>query len=108
MDAELYVIVSSCPADVADAIAQGLVERRMAACVSALAGARSTYRWQEQIQQETETLLLIKVPRAQVDACAKALQDLHPYEVPEIVILPASGVAASYLAWAQQACRPPS
>ena len=108
MDAGLYVIVSSCPAHAADAIAQGLVQARVAACVIALPGARSTYRWQGQVAHEAETMLLIKVPRAQLEACMAALRALHPYEVPEIVALPAAAVDAAYLAWAQQACAPGS
>lgn len=100
----LYVILSSCPATAADAIARGLVEQRVAACVSALPGAVSTYRWQDSVQCEAETLLLIKVPGERLDACMAALAVLHPYEVPEIVALPADRVAQGYLAWAHAAC----
>jgi len=100
----LHVMFSSCPAAVADAIARGLVERRVAACVSALPGAISTYRWQGEVQCEAETLLVIKVAEEQLQACMTTLAELHPYEVPEVIAWPAPHVAATYLAWAQMAC----
>ena len=106
---ELVVILTSCPPDKADGIAAHVVEGRFAACVTALPNARSTYRWQGQVQQENETLLLVKVPRAGLDACLAALTAVHPYEVPELLVLPVAGVNPSYLAWATASlCDPPS
>ncbi len=99
---ELFVILTSCPAAAADGIATHLVEGQFAACVSALPGALSTYRWNGEVQRDQETLLLIKVPEPALDACIAALEAVHPYEVPEIVALPAARVNASYLAWARQ------
>ena len=103
----LHVILSSCPAAAADAIARGLVEQRVAACVSALPGAVSTYRWQGAVQCEPETLLVIKAPEETLEACMAALVALHPYDVPEVVAWPAQRVADSYLAWALAACDVP-
>lgn len=97
---ELAVILTSCAPAHADAIAAHLIEGQFAACVSALPGAVSTYRWQGQVQREAETLLLIKVPQRALDACLAALTAVHPYEVPELVVLDAAQVNASYLAWA--------
>ena len=96
----LVVILTSCPPDRADAIATHLVEGRHAACVSALPNAQSTYIWQGKLQREVETLLLVKVPREGLDACLAALTAVHPYAVPELLVLPAERVNAGYLAWA--------
>ncbi|MSP93459.1 MAG: divalent-cation tolerance protein CutA [Myxococcales bacterium] len=100
----LCVVLSSCPPDRADLIARALVQSRVAACVSQVRGAVSTYRWEGAVCQEPETLLLIKTPNERLAACTAALRELHPYRVPEIVVLKADDVAASYLAWARAEC----
>lgn len=100
----LEIILSSCPPEHAPAVADGLVGQRVAACVSILPGAVSTYRWKGEIQRESESLLLIKVPVEKREACVEALRALHPYTVPEIVVLRAQDVAPTYLAWARGEC----
>ena len=98
---ELSVILTSCPKADANWLAALLVEGLHAACVSAIPGAQSTYRWKGEVRRERETLLLIKVPQAALEGCIAALEAAHPYDVPEIVVLPAERVNANYLAWAQ-------
>ena len=98
----MRVILSSCPPDKAEAIATALVERRVAACVSVLPGAISTYRWQGAVQRDTEHLLLIKVPAEGLARCIEVLSEVHPYEVPEILALPVDHANASYADWARQ------
>lgn len=103
----LSVILTSCPPDHAQKIADALVQQQVAACVQAIPGVRSTYRWQGAIQRDDETVLLIKTPCARVQACMAALQAVHPYEVPEMVEIPAGQVGAAYLAWAVGATERP-
>ena len=102
----LNVILTSCPPAQAQRIADELVERRVAACVSVVPGAVSTFRWQGKVLHEAESLLLIKVPAERTQACVSALQDAHPNTTPEIVVVAASQVADAYLAWAQRECQP--
>lgn len=102
----MRVILSSCPPEQADAIASALVERRVAACVSVLPGAISTYRWQGAVQRETEHLLLIKVPEEGLAACVEALNEVHPYDVPEILALPVAYANAPYAQWARSMVAP--
>ena len=104
----LDVILTSCPPAQAQRIADELVERHVAACVTLLPGAVSTYRWQGKVQRDQETLLLIKVPTERTAACVEALKQAHPNTVPEIMVLPAGDVAASYLAWAREVCELPT
>ena len=104
----LSVILSSCPPAAAQAIADALIASRTAACVSALPGVLSTYRWQGAIQRDPETLLVIKTARDQVDACMAALRELHPYSVPEMVEIPADRVWQAYLDWAMAETRLPN
>jgi periplasmic divalent cation tolerance protein len=56
------------------------------------------------VQHDAETLLLIKTPAERVDACMAALRAVHPYSVPEMVVLAADRVAESYLSWAIAEC----
>ena len=80
-------------------IARGLVERRLAACVNVLPKIRSVYRWQGAVQEDDEQLLLTKTTADRFDAVSACIRELHSYEVPEIVALPARAVEHSYAAW---------
>jgi periplasmic divalent cation tolerance protein len=97
----------SCPdGDSADRIAEALVAERLAACVSRLLGVRSTYRWEGAVERADEVLLLIKTTAARLDALVARIQALHPYELPEVIAVEATGGSAAYLAWVADATRP--
>ncbi|MBO9664354.1 divalent-cation tolerance protein CutA [Dokdonella sp.] len=94
------VALCSCPdSETAARIARVLVEERLAACVQALPGIVSTYRWQGAVQQETEVLLLIKTTRERFDELKARLPDLHPYDVPELIAVDAIDGLGAYLDW---------
>jgi periplasmic divalent cation tolerance protein len=86
-------------AEDADRIAMALVEQRVAACVNIVPGLTSVYRWKGKVERDTEHLLLIKTRRDQVEPLRKALVSMHPYEVPELVLLPVEAGHAPYLSW---------
>lgn len=88
-------------------LAWALVEERLAACVTFLAGAESIYRWNEQIETAEEVVLLIKTADRKLDALEKRLKELHSYETPEFLVLNAEGGSAEYLAWIESAIRQP-
>jgi periplasmic divalent cation tolerance protein len=104
----MKIILSNCPPERADDIASTLVEERLAACVTALAGARSTYRWQGKVEREGETTLLVKTSAATLERCTARLRALHPYECPEIVVLTPDVEAsfAPYVAWVREQTTP--
>jgi len=83
----------------AAALARTLVEERLAACVNILPVMTSVYRWQGRIEQEPEQQLLIKTASNRVAALEQRLRELHPYEVPEVLVIDVSGGGAAYLAW---------
>jgi periplasmic divalent cation tolerance protein len=83
----------------ADHIARTLVERKLAACVQIVDPIRSCYWWDGAVQEEAEVLLIIKTLEALVPAIGAALQELHPYEVPELVALPVAAGSPAYLDW---------
>lgn len=80
-------------------VAQALVEERLAACVNVLAPGSSTYRWEGAVRTEPELVAFAKTRAALVPRVVARVQELHPYEVPAVVVLPIDGGAASYLAW---------
>jgi periplasmic divalent cation tolerance protein len=83
----------------AEAIAQALVEERLAACVNLLPGVTSIYRWDGGVERAEEIQLLIKTTAARLPALAERLRALHPYDVPELIALEAVGGFREYLNW---------
>lgn len=94
------VVLSSCGSEEeAGRVASGLVEQRLAACVSVLPRALSVYRWKSAIERAEEWLLVIKTSRERFAAVRKAIEALHSYEVPEVIALPVVDGGANYLEW---------
>ena len=92
--------LSTCPdAETAARIARTLVEERLAACVNRLPGIRSTCRWQGDIRDDAEVLLLVKTTRERFESVRARLVELHPYEVPELVALDIADGLPAYLDW---------
>lgn len=82
-----------------EALAKGLVEGRLAACVNVVPGLLSTYRWQGKVEQAEECLLIIKTLAASFEKAKEYIEANHPYEVPEIIALPIVAGNESYLKW---------
>lgn len=85
-------------ADAAE-LARSLVGERLAACVSILPGVRSLYRWKDRIEEDEEQQLLIKTTAERVRQLSERLRELHPYEVPELLVLSVADGGAAYLEW---------
>jgi periplasmic divalent cation tolerance protein len=96
-----YVVALTTVAREEDAIqlARALLDRRLAACVNVVPGVRSLYWWKSAIQDDREELLVIKTSADRYAALAAAIEDLHPYEVPELIALPIEAGAERYLSW---------
>lgn len=90
-------------ADAAARLARTLVELRLAACVN-LVDTASVYRWQGKVESAEEILLVIKTSTERISELKDRLPQLHPYNVPELIVLPVTDGAASYLAWVLAAC----
>ena len=76
-----------------------LLERRLIACGTLFNGSRSLYRWQGQIADETEVVVLLKTRSARLDSLRAAFTELHPYKVPELLALPVEAGLEKYLEW---------
>lgn len=79
-------------------LAQTLVQQKLAACVS-FTPITSIYTWQNQVHQSSEWQLLIKTQQALYPALEQLIQQIHSYEVPEIIALPIVAGAPNYLQW---------
>lgn len=86
----------------AQALAVALVGERLAACVTRLPGAVSTYRWNGEVNTDREELLLIKTVTSRLEAMKTRLLALHPYDVPELVAMPVAHGHQAYLDWVRQ------
>jgi periplasmic divalent cation tolerance protein len=86
-------------AESATKLAETLVGERLAACVNRLPGVLSTYRWQGEVNTDSEELLLIKTTADRFETLKARLLELHPYELPELIALPIERGHAAYLDW---------
>ena len=80
-------------------LGRSLVEKRLAACVNVVQGVRSIYRWEDQVQQDSEVLLVVKTRADRVAALTETVQKEHPYDVPEVIVLPVEEGSKPYLDW---------
>ena len=83
----------------AQLIAATLVERRLAACVQIIGPVTSTYRWQGEVESAEEWLCIAKSRLDLYRELEAAIRTVHPYEVPEILVLPVIGGHSAYLEW---------
>jgi periplasmic divalent cation tolerance protein len=86
----------------ADGFARALVDEGLAACVNVLPEMRSVYRWQGRVETTTERQLVIKTADTHLDRLKARLASLHPYEVPELLVLPVLDASPEYRAWVLQ------
>jgi periplasmic divalent cation tolerance protein len=83
----------------AEKIARGLLEKRLVACINIIPGALSFYHWNKKLCRDSELILILKTTRSKVSALEKELHRLHPYELPEWIVLPTTGGSRRYLKW---------
>jgi periplasmic divalent cation tolerance protein len=83
----------------AEQIAAELVARRLAGCVQVSGPIVSTYRWQGNTETSEEWMCTIKTGREQLPAIRQTIDELHPYEVPELIATPIVDGSERYLNW---------
>ena len=98
----IAVLLSTCPVDAAERLARVLVERRLAACVNVVPRVTSFYWWEGKLQEDGESLLVIKCPREGIDKLTTELVEAHPYDVPEVVAFDVAGGNPAYLEWVRK------
>lgn len=104
---ETLLVLTNLPSrEAAQALAERLVEARVAACVNMLAPCTSVYRWKGEAQRDEEHPMLIKTTRARYPALEAEIRKHHPYELPEIIAVPVIAGLAGYLEWVDSETRP--
>lgn len=97
---DVRVVLITAPAgEPAAGIARDMVERRLAACVNLVREVRSIYRWEGAVQDDREDLLIVKTSASRVADLIARVREIHPYTVPEVIVLPVDDGSETYLRW---------
>jgi len=99
MSDPIVVLMTAGSQEEAEQLAQALVRELLAACVNVVPGVRSVYRWEGEVQQDQEWLLIAKTHLEVLDNLVQRVQALHSYDVPEVIALPVVGGSEAYLRW---------
>lgn len=106
MSDTVLVAYCTCPdAETAATVSRTLVERRVAACVNVLPSVRSWYHWQGRVECDDETLLVIKTTAGCMPQLLAAIEEIHPYDVPELVAARVEDGLPAYLDWVRENVR---
>jgi periplasmic divalent cation tolerance protein len=95
----IEVHVTAGDRDEADRICMAAVTNRLAACAQVAGQIRSTYRWEGEVQQSDEWLILMKTTEGRFGELSALIQELHSYDVPEIIAIPITAGTPAYLEW---------
>ncbi len=103
---EVVLALTTVPtAEVGQSLGRSLVEERLAACVNILPPMTSVYWWNGELQQDVEHLLIVKTARDRVEALQERISQLHPYDLPEFIVVSVADGSARYLAWVLEGAR---
>jgi periplasmic divalent cation tolerance protein len=104
---DFVIVLTTFPADKdPERLAKALVEEKLAACVNVLPVMRSIYGWKGATEQADEQQLVIKTTRNRVHEIETRLRALHPYDVPEFLVLPILDGSRDYLSWLTENTKP--
>ncbi|GAA5084924.1 MAG: divalent-cation tolerance protein CutA [Alcaligenaceae bacterium] len=100
---QIVLVLSNAPDEaLAKRIAHLTVEEGLAACVNLGRPALSMYMWQGTLEGAEEIPLTFKTTGAKVGALMERIRSLHPYEVPEILVLPVIAGLDTYVNWVKE------
>ena len=83
-------------------LARSLIELRLAACVNIVPKIRSIYRWEGKVCDDAEVLMIVKTRGDRASALLSHLEERHPYDTPEIVLLSPDQVSQKYADWVRE------
>ena len=96
---QVAIVLTTFGVGQAMAVARVLVDERLAACVNVLPAMTSIYRWDGAVQQEAEEQMVIKTSTDRLADLETRLRELHPYELPEFLVITADAGSEAYLKW---------
>ncbi|MFW6088973.1 MAG: divalent-cation tolerance protein CutA [Gemmatimonadota bacterium] len=95
----VVVLVTGPDATSLEALAGTIVGEGLAACVNLIPRVRSVYRWDGEVHRDDEALAVVKTTRPAIGALRDRVHELHPYDLPEFLVLPIEAGSDDYLAW---------
>ena len=101
----MRLIFATCSPEEAEPLLVTLLEEKLVGCGNLLPGATSRYWWDGQIERDTETVMLMETTADLAAEATARLRELHPYDVPKIVVLDPERADAAYLAWLSSVTR---
>jgi periplasmic divalent cation tolerance protein len=101
------VLVTVPDVDAGCILARGVVQDRLAACGNVIPGLTSVYRWDGELQEDSEALVLFKTTEGALGDLKRRVLELHSYEVPEFLAIPVTDGHALYLEWVREAVAEP-
>jgi periplasmic divalent cation tolerance protein len=106
-DKFIVALITAPSQEVGVQIANVLVEKKLAACVNTIAPINSLFRWEGDVSNDEEVLLLVKSRASLFEGgLVPAVLEVHPYEVPEIIALPILMGSQGYLDWIAEETSP--
>jgi len=98
--AEHVVVLTTVDSEAAArTIATSAIEARLAACAQVVGPITSVFRWEGEVQTATEWRIECKAPADRSGALEEFLNLRHPYDLPEVVVMPITGGSPRYLSW---------
>lgn len=89
------------------ALAEALIAQHLAACVNVLSPCTSIYHWQGKVESAEEIPVLIKTLQQHYDQVEQLIKMMHPYELPEVIMVPILNGLPAYLQWIANEIQPP-
>ncbi|MGD2121342.1 MAG: divalent-cation tolerance protein CutA [Gemmatimonadota bacterium] len=101
------VLVTVPDVDAGVILARRAVDERLAACGNVIPGLTSVYRWEGEIQEDPEALVIFKTRADTVEQLRKRVEEIHPYDVPEFLALSITHGSEAYLDWVVREVKDP-
>jgi periplasmic divalent cation tolerance protein len=98
----MRIILTTCSSKDASVIVRSMLEKRLVGCGNIVPGLRSMYWWQGEIQDDSESLLIMETPADLIQDALSHLNEIHPYTVPKILALEPTDVHRPYMDWLRE------
>lgn len=102
----IIVLMTTSTKQEATNIVKVLLKERLIACANIVDSVSSFFWWQDKIEQEKEVLVIMKSQQDLFEKLSKKVQELHSYDVPEILALPIVDGSQAYLNWIKENIEP--
>ncbi len=95
----VVILVTTSGEEESERISRALLERNLIACANIVPQVRSLFRWEGEVEDENESLLILKSTADALHLVDECVRQVHSYDVPEVIALPVTGGSLAYLSW---------